>query len=161
MLVVMWAVLYAPAVFLAYAVFVSRRRPEPPRWAAALSWLALWTLPALAYQIVWWASDASPYAGSASALAQAAPVGLWVLLGGRSVVELFEATARALTGHRNATMLDNVHVYLVYTFLQCSILVGILKRRDRDFRRDPVALGVGAAVMANAFLASRWPWWGS
>ena len=60
-------------------------------------------------------------------------------------VELFEATARALTGHRNATMLDNVHVYLLYTFIQCRILVGILQRREREYRRDPVALGIGAS----------------
>jgi len=161
MLVVMWVALYIPTLFLAYALVVWLRRPEPPRWASALGWITLWTVPALAYQCVWWHSPDSPYSVTIPGLAQAAPVGLWVLLGGRTVVEVFEATARALTGHRSATMLDNVHVFLALTVLQSAVLVAILARRDRDYRRDPWALAIGAGVLVNGVLAAQWPWWGS
>lgn len=161
MRVLLWLILYLPSVFLVFAVFVSRRRPNPPGWSVALRWLTLWTLPALVYQCIWALWPGSPYSWTAGGAAQAAPVGLWVLLGGRSVVEVFEATARGLTGHRNATMLDNFYVYLAWTALQCAVLVIVLLRRKRPFGRDPVALAIGVVVLVNALLAAHWPWWGT
>jgi len=130
-----WLLLYVPSVLLAYSVLAWKRDTTSPRWAAALGWLTLWTLPAVAYQCAWVLGPSSPYSFSAGGAVQAAPVGLWVLLGGRSVVELFEATARDLTGHRQSTMIDNVHVYLAMTAVQCALLVIVLVRRNRRFSR--------------------------
>jgi hypothetical protein len=154
---VVWVLLYAPSLLLGYAMVASTRS----RWAAALVWLTLWTLPALAYQSVWWLSDDSPYSATLPSVLFAAPVSLWVLMGGRSVVEIFEATARSLTGHRSSTMLDNVFVFIALTAIQCAVLVAWLMRRDQTRRRDPVALAIGAAVLINALLATHWPWWGT
>jgi hypothetical protein len=153
--------LWAPSVLLAFGVFVFVRKRERPRWASALGWITLWVVPAVVYQSVWWLSGGAASSVSVGKFLLVAPIGLWVLLGGRSVVELFEATARDLTGHRTFTMVDNAHVYLVFTGIQCAIFVAILARRDRPRRRDPVALAIGAAFLANALLASHWPWWGS
>ena len=148
-----WIVLYTPSLLLLYGLFVLLRKRNRPRWAAALGWLALWTLPALGYQLAWTAFDWP------DAL-RAAPIGLWVLLGGRTVIEVFEATARDLTGHRDSYMMDNVHVYLALTAIQCALFVVILARRDRR-RLDPVAFAIGVAFLVNATLAAHWPWWGT
>jgi hypothetical protein len=152
---------WIPSLLLAYAVSIVCRKRERPRWASALGWITLWVVPAVVYQSAWWLSSSSSYSGSFRGVLLAAPVGLWVLLGGRSAVAVFEATARDITGHRNSTMMDNVHVYLVLVFIQCAVFVAILARRDRPRLRDPVALAIGAAFLVNALLASHWPWWGT
>ena len=74
---------------------------------------------------------------------------------------LFEATARAVTGHRSSTMFDNVHWYLALTALQTAILVALLLRRRRPFHRDRFALGIGVACLCNGLIAAPWPWWGT
>jgi len=156
----MWLLLSSPSLLLLYGVFLRVRGRDRPRWALALGWLTLWILPALVVQSIWWLSSSSPYSGTWSAVLLAAPVGLWVLLGGRSCVEVFEATARSLTGHRSSTMLDNVHVFLALTAIQCAVAVAILARRNK-FQRDPLAYLIGAVFCVNALMAAQWPWWGS
>ena len=157
----MWIVLYAPSLLLVYALWVLVRRRNRSRWAPALGWLTLWILPALVYQSAWWVWPGSRYSAAWHDVLLAAPVGLWVLLGGRSVVEVFEATARGLTGHRDSTMLDNVHVFLALTAIECALLIAVLVWRDRPRRRDPVALAIGVAFLGDALLAAHWPWWGT
>ena len=151
----------APALPLFYSLYVLLRRRKRPRWASALGWLTLWILPALVYQSARWVWPGSPHSAAWPDVLLAAPVGLWVLLGGRSVVEVFEATARGLTGHRDSTMADNVHVFLALTVIECALFIAILVRRDRPWRRDPVALAIGAAFLGDALLAAHWPWWGT
>ena len=99
-------------------------------------------------------------ANAISALA-AVPASAWVLLGGGSVIAVFEATVYDLTGHRQSTMLDNLHVFLALTALQCAPFVAILARRSEWRWRDPVALSIGAAFLVNALLGACWPWWGT
>ncbi len=154
-----WFVLYAPSLLLLYSLFVLRR--NRPRWVAALGWLTLWILPALVYQSVWWVWPGSPYSAAWHEVLGAAPIGLGVLLGGRSVVEVFEATAQGLTGHRISTVFDNLHLFLALAVIECTLFIAILVRRDRPRRRDPVALAIGAAFLCDALLAAHWPWWGT
>lgn len=155
-----WFVLYAPSLLLLYSLFVlaARRRSG---WLPALGWLTLWTLPALVYQSVWWVWSGSPYSAAWHRVLGAAPIGLVALLGGRSVVEVFEATVQGLSGHRDSTMLDNFGLFLAFTVVECTLFVTILARRDRPRRRDPVALAIGAAFLCDALLAAHWPWWGT
>lgn len=147
-----------PGVLVAYGLFAFVRGRNRPRWASALGWLALWILPAIVVQGVWLMGH---YSASAISALAAVPASAWVLLGGGSVIAVFEATVYDLTGHRQFTMLDNMHVFLALTALQCAPFVAILARRSVSRWRDPVALAIGAAFLVNALLGVRWPWWGT
>ena len=150
-----------PAILPVWGLVLLCRGRERPRWLVALGWLSLWVLPAVAYQTVWWVSPGTTYSIEWHKALLVSPIGLWVLLGGRSSIEVFEATARSITGHRQCTMGDNMHVYVALTAIQCAILIAILLRRPRPWRRDWVALAIGALVLVNALLGSHWPWWGT
>ena len=151
-----WVLLYLPAVLPAYSVVRWFRDRSTKGWVHALGWMTLCVIPALIYQSIWWVSAASPYSASGSSVLLAAPVGLWVLLGGWSCVAVFEATVRDLTGHRMMTMVDNAHVFVVLIVIQTAIVVAVLIRAKPALRR-----AIGAGVLGNALLASHWPWWGS
>jgi len=153
--------LWIPSLLPIAGLVLLLARRTRPRWLRALGWLTLWTLAAVVYQIVWWFSPDSHYSVDLPNALRASPIGLWVLMGGRSVISVFEATARAITGHRSSTMVDNAHVFLAYTAIQCAVLVAILVRRQRPWRKDPVALAIGALVLLNGLLGSHWPWWGT
>ena len=131
-----------------------------PRWLVRLGWLALWTLPAVAYETWWWVSPSSRYSVELGDAVRASPIGLWVLMGGRSVVTVFEWIAENYVT-RQTTMLDNWPIYLGLTTLQVALLVGLLLRVRGSLWRSPLAYAVGALVLANALLASHWPYWGS
>ena len=153
--------LWIPSLLPLAGLLILLARRARPRWLIALGWLTLWTLPALAYQTAWWVWPGTKYSVDWWDALRASPIGLWVLMGGRSVIAIFEATARDITGHRSSTMIDNTHVFLAYTAIQCAILVAILVRRKRPWRKDPVALAMGALFLLNGLLGSCWPWWGS
>ncbi len=146
-----------PGVLVGYGLFAFVRGRNRPRWASALGWVALWILPAIVVQCAWLMSH---YSGSLPEV-WFFFTSAWVLLGGGSVIAVFEATVRDLTGHRQSTMLDNAHVFLALTALQCAPFIAILARRGVSRWRDPVALAIGAAFLVNALLGARWPWWGT
>jgi len=153
-----WIVFGLPAILVGYGLFAFGRGLNRPRWASALGWLALWILPAIVVQCAWLMSR---YSATALSTLMAVPASAWVLLGGGSVIAVFEATVYDLTGHRQSTMFDNIHVFLALTALQCAPFVAILVRRSESRWRDPVALAIGAAFLVNALLGARWPWWGT
>lgn len=147
-----------PGVLVGYGLLAFVRGRNRPRWASALGWLALWIVPAIVVHCAWLMSH---YSAPAISALTAAPASAWVLLGGGSVIAAFEATVSDLTGHRQSTMLDNIHVFLALTALQCAPFVAVLARRSASRWRDPVALAIGAAFLGNALLGARWPWWGT
>ena len=151
-------VLALPGIVVRYGLFALVRGRNRPRWDSALGWLALWILPAVVVQCVWLVIH---YSATTISALMAAPASAWVLLGGRSVIAVFEATVYDLTGHRQSTMGDNIHVFLALTALLCAPFVVILARRTVSRRRDPVALAIWAALLVNALLGVRWPWWGT
>jgi hypothetical protein len=142
-----------PSLLLAYGLSALKRRSL--HWTASLGWITLWVVPALVYQLVWMLSSTSFSPGPmAELLLVAAPIGLWVLLGGASVVFVFEATAHEITGHRSSTMMDNIHVYFAYTAIQTAVFVAILvcrSRRHADGRGSDVQRSDGSGE-----IRSRW-----
>lgn len=95
--------------------------------------------------------------------ARGLPFSWWVPLGGRSVQSVFEATVEALTGHRPSTMIDNWPYYAALAYVQTAALGAVCAARLRAGRSSlaPVCLVSGLAVLANACLGARWPWWGT
>lgn len=92
----------------------------------------------------------------------ALPLAWWVLAGGWSVQQVFEATAKDVTGHRQSTFADNWHYYLALTALQTLLVAALLARRERgSFARDPLAWLVLALALANSVAGIAWPWWGT
>ena len=137
---------------------VPRRTCEAQqRRASALVWMSLWVLPALAYQCIWVGVRYSPNLSYVLYV----PIAAVVLLGGRTVILVFEAVAETLTGRHGSVMMDNLHVFLVLVAIQSAALAAILRFRGGPRSRDPVALTIGVALLVNALLAAHWPWWGS
>ncbi len=91
------------------------------------------------------------------------PFQVWVLLGGSVVQQVFEETAKSITGHRQATMIDNWHLYFAYTLAWALPWSALLAWRLRVAagRRDVVVGLVAAVLLGNAVAGARWPWWGS
>ena len=89
---------------------------------------------------------------------------MWALAGGAVVQWPFDRWVKDLTGHRQATMLDNWWVYALATVLWLTPWV-VWLARGFDFgsspwrsRRVRIATGV---VAVNALLGMGFPWWGS
>jgi len=90
------------------------------------------------------------------------PLAWWVLAGGWSVQQVFEETAKDVTGHRQSTFVDNWHYYLALTALQTFVVAALVARRQHgSFARDPLAWLVLALALANSLAGIAWPWWGS
>ncbi len=152
--------------FLFCVVRFWTRRREPGRFArtsAALGWIATCSLPALLWQV-----SSGPLSGGGPGLRlrdlpHVLGIGWWVLTGGGTVAAVFERTAKAVSGHRQMTMIDNWPWFWTLLAGQLALLVALLvPRLGPRFRwRDARLWGVGLIVAINAGLAVRWPWWGS
>ena len=91
------------------------------------------------------------------------PFQVWVLLGGGVVQQVFEVSAKALSGHRQSTMLDNWPIYYAFTLawvLPWSTLLAA-RMRAQPLRNDPLAWCVAVVLLAHALAGVRWPWWGT
>jgi hypothetical protein len=88
---------------------------------------------------------------------------LWVLLGGGVVQQVFEASARAISGHRQSTMVDNWAIYYGYTLIWVLPFAVLVASRlgKPNWRTDRVLRIVGATLLLNALAGVGWPWWGS
>lgn len=90
--------------------------------------------------------------------------GSWfVLLGGQSVITIFEDNVKDWTGHRKDTMFDNAPVFLALTLAQILVFTAIVLWRFRKGKgmRDPVVLGIGIFMAVNAALGMQWMWFGT
>jgi hypothetical protein len=98
--------------------------------------------------------------GFSLAFLGALPVAWWVLTGGWTVQQVFEATARALSGHRHSTFVDNAPYYLVLTAAQTLLVAALLARRGpRPYARDPRVWIAFLLAFANSLAGVPWPWW--
>ncbi|MHC4822961.1 MAG: hypothetical protein ACYTEP_02975 [Planctomycetota bacterium] len=93
--------------------------------------------------------------------------GSWtVLMGGQSVIAVFEDNVKQWTGHRRDTMFDNLPVILTLTAVQVLVLSALVWWRFRKGKGlrdplDPLDLGVGIFMAVNAALAMQWMWFGT
>jgi hypothetical protein len=151
------------AAGLGWASFRALRPGRAGPFFRGIGWTALCALPAAIGQVVAWALARAGDLGDV--VAGVGYLGLpWaVVLGGWSVQRVFEATARAVSGHRQSTMLDNLEYYLALTAVQTLVLAAFVawRLRRRPTLLDPVVLLVGALVLGNAIAGARWPWWGT
>lgn len=147
-------------------VFVFFKRTETEghwHWARTAGWLCLWTLPAVIAQFAFNAAGYSSTTFDSGDLFAMLPWSWSVLTGGFSVQEVFEVTAKAVSGHRQSTMLDNWPYYAVLTWIQFALLslyCALMRDPARRFRDKPSII-IGLLVLINALCGISWPWWGS
>jgi len=86
-----------------------------------------------------------------------------VLMGGQTVISVFEENVKDWTGHRRDTMADNTEVFVLMMLIQLAALSWFVARRFAKGKswRDPVVRGIGIFMAVNAFLAMDWPWYGT
>lgn len=90
------------------------------------------------------------------------PLAWWILCGGWTVQQVFEESAKDVTGHRHSTFADNAPYYLALTALQTLIVAALVAWRWRGpLAREPVARWVLALALVNALAGIPWPWWGT
>lgn len=159
---------YMPALLLLAAAgfcIVTLRTPGPRglwlNWVAGIGWVVLWSLPAVIAQDVRSFLRGAVTTFDALEYLQIAGFQVWVLCGGASVIEIFEATAKSLTGHRQSTMIDNWHYFAALTYAQAAIAGGLAAwfRATRGLRWGVWVIAVASLV--NALMAIDWPWWGT
>jgi hypothetical protein len=161
------AVLPAPSALLAIGAVLfwkhKRQRSVVLRGVTALGLVGLCCLPSALVQVFLAARGQSPTSFAGTELVPVFLVGWWVLSGGASVIALFEASAEAISGHRSATLLDNLPWYWVLLALQWGILVTLLLPHfGARFRwSSPRLWLIGGAVALNSALGIQWPWWGT
>ena len=147
------------------ALFV-RARPTSSfamRVARALGWCAMCAAPAILVQDVVLVGGFSHTSFDASECLIVWPFQLWVLLGGGVAQQVFEASAKAISGHRQSTMMDNWILYYAFTLawsLPWSALIA-KRMRARPWHGDPIAWCVAVVILANAVAGVHWPWWGT
>ncbi len=90
-------------------------------WAAGIGWLVLWSLPAVAVQVVGNVTGLSGTSFSVGDAILSIGFPVWVLAGGSSVIEIFEATAKEVSGHRQSTMIDNWPYFVALTYAQLAL----------------------------------------
>jgi hypothetical protein len=146
--------------------FLTRTRSEGlcGRFVQALGALALAALVADLAQVtaamggwIWPEVSFSP-----GTLALALPLSWLVACGGWSVQGVFELTAKAVTGHRRDTLMDNLPYFAGLTALQMglvALVVALCWRRPRW--RDPAVVCAFALALANGLAGITWPWWGT
>lgn len=156
--------LLVAAPFLACVVAWRRSKSTSPGWrlARAAGWCSACVVPAIVLQDALLVSGATSTTVRALDCVEMLPFQIWVLQGGAVVQLLFDDTAKAISGHRQSTMMDNWLIYFVYTV--AWVLPWSLVVRTRDAvpaRRDPVRWIVGAILVLNSLAGSTWPWWGT
>ena len=147
-------------------VLLWRTRPDGPlalRIARGLGLCTLCAAPAILVQDALLLSGATSTTFEPLVCLTALPFQVWVLLGGGVVQQVFEETAKSITGHRQATMMDNWYLYYAFTLAWALPWSALLAWRLRSVagRRDLLVGFVAVVLLANAVAGTRWPWWGS
>ena len=150
-----------PGFVLALAAWRLLRRPPAESFAGRMlqctGLVALAGLVASLVQlVVVFASDFS------AVLLLTLPLAWWVLAGGWTVQQVFEETAKSVTGHRQSTFMDDGHYYLALMAVQTLLVAAIVAwRRRESFARDPRAVFVLVLALANSLAGITWTWWGT
>jgi hypothetical protein len=147
------------------ALFLLSRRTEPAvmRLARGFGWTALCCMPAILAQDVMLLGGFSSTSFHPEELLVGLPFQTWVLPGGYVVQHLFESSAKAISGHRQSTMMDNVPIYYSFTLLWLLPWAALIAARLRrgPLRKDAAVLPVAILLLANSIAGIAWPWWGS
>lgn len=164
MMVVWSAGLIAPWAWAALHVVAPPGARFGRRCLAAFGALAFAVLPALVVQSIGIALGRLHVSFSFGDWCSGVGIQMWALAGGIVVQWPFDRWVEDLTGHRQATMLDNWWVYAIATVIWLTPwVVWIARGADRlvspwSSRRVRIA---GCVVALNALLGMSFPWWGS
>ena len=163
---ILFAIGMIPALPLCFCVWTwfqwKERKGLAGHLLPAVGWLSVWSFVAAIAQLIYHAVKTTGQTFELEDLPAMLPFSWWVLLGGHSVQLVFEETAKAVTGHRQMTMIDNWPYYVVLTYAQTLVLAGLAAWRSRGRSwSDPLLVLLGILVLANGALGLRWPWWGS
>jgi len=156
----------APMAFTLWCIlrlFRNRSQGFLYQWQRGLGWTALSVLPVVLAQPFYFAFGNGPVSLSGFFNGLALLPGAWmVLLGGETVIHLFEDNVKAWTGHRQDTMFDNLPVFFGMVLVQSLILSLLVTWRFRAGKslRDPAVLAIGLFLLVNAALAIGWVWFG-
>lgn len=165
MLLFLWGLLWALPLLACAALFLTSKRTEPAllRFARGFGWTVLCCLPAILVQDVLLVGGFTSTTFHLEEIFLGLPFQTWVLPGGHVVQHVFESSAKSISGHRQATMMDNVPIYYTFTLLWLLPWAALIAARLRrgPLRKDWVALPVAILLLANAIAGSSWPWWGS
>lgn len=159
-----WAALAAPWGAGVFAALRPSKVGAPYGLLRAFGVLSLSVIPAVVVQTV--GIFAGMYRVTFSVEDWFTGLGLqfWALAGGLVVQSPFDRWVKDLTGHRQATMIDNLHVYAAATVLWLLAWAWWITRGVHDggsagcARRARIAAFV---VGTNALLGITFPWWGS
>lgn len=156
-----WALPFLACIGL--FLFAERTEPTALRLARGLGWCVLCCTPAILAQDVMLAGGFSSTSFNLAGYLFGLPFQTWVLPGGYIVQQVFESSAKAISGHRQATMMDNVPIYFALTLLWLlpwATVIAARLRRGR-LRKDPVVIPVAIVLLANSIAGIAWPWWGT
>lgn len=158
------ALLLVPWVWAALHVAVPLEASMWRRRLAASGMLTIAIVPAVVLQSIGLALGMYRVTFSFSDWCSGLGIQMWALAGGAVVQWPFDRWVKDLTGHRQATMLDNWWVYALATVVWLIPWVVWVARGFDDgsspwrSRRARIAVGV---VAVNALLGTGFPWWGS
>jgi len=163
MLVLLGLTACAPFLIALGVWWFSRAQGLSWRLARAAGWCTACALPAILLQdgLVLFGGSATSF--SLVDCAKALPFQIWVLPGGAVVQSIFEETAKAISGHRRDTLMDNWLLYHAYTVAWVLAWAALIQTRDavKPAWKDPLRLVVAAILLVNALAGASWPWWGT
>jgi hypothetical protein len=161
----LWSLVWALPFLACAALILFAKRTEPAllRFARGFGWTVLCCMPAILVQDVLLVGGFTSTTFHLGEVFVGLPFQTWVLPGGAVVQHFFEANAKAISGHRQSTMMDNVPIYYSFTLLWLLPWAALAAARLRrgPLRKDWVVYPVAILLLANAIAGSAWPWWGS
>lgn len=161
----MWLGILLPALFLWFIVSYFRNSNDKflYQWRRGAGWLALCVAPITVVAVLArMIGDGGVEWDQAGAIV-GAPFHWPVLMGGQTVISIFEENVKDWTGHRKDTLLDNVGVFVLMMTIQVAVLSFFVAKRFQKGKtwRDPLVRGLGILMAINAFLGMEWPWYGT
>jgi len=119
MLLFLFGLVFALPFLACAALFLCSKRNQPLalRLARGFGWTVLCSMPAFLVQDVMLLGGFTSTSFKASDCLLGLPFQTWVLPGGYVVQQVFESSAKHISGHRHSTMMDNVPIYYALTLL--------------------------------------------
>ena len=161
----MWIGLLLPVFFIWCVVAFFRNNSEKfiYQWRRAIGWLSMCVFPFTLVAVGANMLDNGKVEWDKAVGVVIAPFYWGVLMGGQTVIDVFEENVKDWTGHRKDTMADNTEVFALLMLIQLAVLSWLVALRFRKGKtwRDPLVCVVGLFMAVNAFLAMDWPWYGT
>jgi len=161
----MWFAILLPALFLWCITCYFRNSSDKfaYQWRRGAGWIALCVAPITFVAVFALIIEDGGFDWEKATTIVWAPIHWCVLMGGQTVISVFEENVKDWTGHRRDTMADNTEVFVLMMLIQLAALSWFVARRFAKGKswRDPVVRGIGIFMAVNAFLAMDWPWYGT